>query len=61
MAEGVYNALGCFKKFKKGKDPGKTRVRQKFDKYVKRANLVFITADTNMHTIKWNWAKNRES
>jgi len=40
MAEGVYNALGCFKK---GKDPGQTL--EKFDKYVKRVDLVFTTAN----------------
>ena len=40
MAEGVYTAL---EKFKKGKDPGQTL--ENLDKYVKRANLVFTTAD----------------
>ena len=40
MAEGVYTALS---NFKKGKDPGQTL--ENLDKYVKRANLVFMTAD----------------
>ena len=40
MAEGVYTAL---EKFKKGKDHGQTL--ENLDKYVKRAKLVFTTAD----------------
>ena len=42
MAEGVYTAL---EKFKKRKDPGQTLAN--LDKYVKRAELVFTTADVN--------------
>ena len=40
MAEEVYTAL---EKFKKGKDHGQTL--ENLDKYVKRAKLVFTTAD----------------
>jgi len=40
MAEGVYTAL---EKFKKGKDPG--HMLENLDKYIKRAKLMFTTAD----------------
>ena len=40
MAEGVYTAL---EPFKKGKDPGQTL--KNLNKYIKRAKLVFTTAE----------------